>query len=190
MEIGMSQETLAALLAALLPLALTALVTWWERRGQEARRNTAIDTANKRIQFLHSYLTTQQLILPPEPYESLKQTLGAEVERIYEDLAIELNEIERITRRTKEKNLIQRIFLLYRLQTTGARLFRALFYTLLITSTVLSILFTIGTITNQDINIISTILGISVILLPFIGLGLLFRWLALQRERNAQDESA
>jgi len=57
----MSQETVAALLAALLPLALAAFVTWWERRAHEARRNTATDTANKRIQFLHSCLTTQQL---------------------------------------------------------------------------------------------------------------------------------
>jgi hypothetical protein len=178
----MSEETIAAILTALLPLTLTALITWLERRGQEARRTTAIDTAYKRIQFLQLYLTTQQLILASEPYETLKQTIGIEIERIFLELTSVLNDIERTTQHTKEKNAIQRILLLYPIHTPRAKLFRGLFYTLLTISTVLSLLFTIGTSTNQDTNLIIATIGISIILLPFVALALLFRWLAIRQE--------
>ncbi len=178
----MSEETIAAILAALLPLALTALATWAERRTQEARRNTAVDTAYKRIQFLNIYLTTQQLILPPDHYQELKRSIGGEVERIFQELTIVLNNNERIARQSSEKNIVQRVFLLYRLHTTRAKVFRAIFYTLLIISTILSMLFTIGTMTDQDTNVFITMIGIGVIMLPFIVVLLLFRWLALRSE--------
>src|SRR5688572_8444210 len=185
MERGMSEETIAAILAALLPPALTALTTWFERRGQEARRTAAIDTAYKRIQFLRLYLTTQQLILAPERYEPLKQTIGAETERIFRELTSVLDDSERIAQQTNGKNLLQRILLLYPIQTRRANLFRGLFYILLLVSTILSLLFTIGTSANQDTNVIAATLGIGIILLPFIALALLFRWLALRQEGKA-----
>lgn len=180
----MSEGTIAAILAALLPVAVTALFAWFERRGQEVRRNAAIDTAHKRIQFLNTYLTTQQMILPPERHEMLKQTIGTEVERIFQELAAVLDEIERTTRHTREKNVVQRIFLLYRMRTSQSNLFRALFYTLLVASTVISLLFTIGAATIQDTNIITAGIGIAILLLPFISLALLFRWLALKQNKE------
>lgn len=178
----MSEETIAAILAALLPLSLTAFITWLERRGQEARRHTAIDTAYKRIQFLQLYLTTQQLILASEPYETLKQTIGTQVEHIFLELTSVLTDIDRTTHQTNGKNLMQRILLLYPIHTPRAKLFRGLFYALLTISTVLSLLFTLGTSTNQATNRITATIGISIILLPFIALALFFRWLALRQE--------
>jgi hypothetical protein len=63
----------------------------------------------------------------------------------------------------------------------------AILAALLLISTILSLLFTIGTIANQDTNIITAAVGISIILLPFVALALLFRWLALQREKDALE---
>jgi hypothetical protein len=180
----MSEGTIAAILAALLPVAVTALFAWFERRSQEVRRNAAIDTAHKRVQFLNTYLTTQQMILPPERYDALKQTIGTEVERIFQELAAVLGEIERTIQQTRETNVVQRIFLLYRMRTSQSNLFRALFYALLVISTIISLLFTIGAATLQETNIITAGIGIAILLLPFIFLALLFRWLALKRNRD------
>jgi cytochrome bd-type quinol oxidase subunit 2 len=185
----MSEEMIATILAALLPIALTALITWLERRGQEARQHSAMDMAYKRIQFLNIYLTTQQLILPPEHYDTLKQAIGTEIEHIFQELTKVLNNIERMTHHTHERNVIQRIFLLYRMHTMRAKLFRGLFYALLSISTIVSILFTIGITINQNSNIITATAGISIVLLPFVLLALLFRWLALHHEQRTYEST-
>lgn len=75
----MNQQTLLTILPVLLPIALTTAIAWLERRGQEARVNRLIESAQKRVIFLNAFLTTQSQATTPEQFEVVKRSVAKEV---------------------------------------------------------------------------------------------------------------
>jgi hypothetical protein len=186
----MTDQIIITFLSALLPIALTTAIALLERRGQESRRNKLIDFAQKRVQFLNTFLTAQSLATTPEQFEILKRSVSQEIIQIRLDLLKEIEKINVDTARSRENNILQTFFLLYPLKGILAPIFRILFYGLL----VLPILGALGLVLmmsseNSPISgpgtIVATVLGSLIYILP----ALLFRWLAIATNKRSQERS-
>jgi len=63
------ESLLIGALAGLIPVVLTALLTWIEKRGLEARQNHMLDLAQRRVTFLQAWLDIQRALCSPERFE-------------------------------------------------------------------------------------------------------------------------
>jgi hypothetical protein len=180
----MSEGSIVALIAALLPIAATTLFAWLERRGREARRDSTIEAAQKRIQFLQTYLATKSLALPDEQLQSLRLTISEEVDRIFREMHEELAGVEETLRKSKGRSLVQRIFLFYRMKTLSATVFRTLFHVALLLAVLVSFFFAVGFDPSRyETSLLAGILGLLVLLLPLVLPALLFRALAIRQDK-------
>lgn len=180
----MSQEVLIALIGALLPLAATTTLAWFERRGRENRRSRMITAAQQHVEFLNTYFTTRSQMLPAEQVAEFKSITAAAAERIFRELQEDLHEIEEPIRAAQGRSLFQRIFLLYAMNTRAARVFRLLFWVFLVLSVVFSSLFAAGfSRATAESSSVLLLLGFAILLLPLVVPALVFRSLAIQRDR-------
>jgi hypothetical protein len=181
----MSDEVVVAILAAMLPVALTTGLAWLERRGQESRRDQAIESTHKRLQLLHTYLEAQQIALPPEQFAALKLVVAQEIDQLLRALNEQLQILDRTLDTTRNRSVFQRLFLWHRLRTGWAQTFRALFYLALLLSTLLSISFISTIVTQYGDSPAVAFVALVILIAPTVLPTLLFRWLALRSDRRA-----
>jgi hypothetical protein len=176
----MSEQVLTTILASFIPIVLTTFVAWFERRNEESRRSQAIESAKQHIDFLRSYLVTQKLASTPEQFLAIKRKVSDEIDQIMAELAAELGDIEKTLPHNGGSSSLISLFLLYRLNTWQASAFRVLFYLSLILSTIVSALMTNFTITDLSNPFAARIVAAVIIVLPFVLITVLFRWLAIR----------
>lgn len=120
----------------LFPILLNAILSWSDKRSRASRQHKALELAKSRIDFIEKWVKVQQDLNSSERFEEIKQETSNELSQIkvdlYEVLVDEEEDIE-----ANERNLFQRIFLLYRPQNfygwvTHIVFYAALFYTVTI----------------------------------------------------------
>ncbi len=110
---------------------LTGLLSWVEKRGFEARQDRCIRLAQKRVLYLRSWWNVQSAVCAPEELASRRQAVSAELDQIGAELQKVLAESAGGAARRGERDLLQRLLLLYAPRTAVAWVWHTLFYVLL-----------------------------------------------------------
>ena len=114
-------------LAGLFPVLLTSTLSWVEKRSLAARQNRALDLAKGHVEFLDSWVKTQETLCSAERFKEIKQDTSTELDRLRKNLAESLAETEK-DHEEDEKNLLQRLFLAYWPHNVAGWVFHTLFY--------------------------------------------------------------
>lgn len=178
-------------LAGLLPVGLTVLIAWFEKRSIAARQNRALDLAQKQVTFLEVWLKMQQTVSSAEQFSAVKLATTDELNQIITQLkatlAAEVIAKQRVATSLRQRTFVQRLLLMYIPLNGIAWVFHILFY--MLTGIVLMILLFsyIGATLGTEFDFISWLFGSLLINSPLLAVLLLLRWGALRidyRELN------
>jgi hypothetical protein len=174
-------------LLGLIPTIASALIVWIEKRDRANQREQAIEFAGKQVTFLSSWLEARQQSETGDKLDKIKEMIAAELDEIkaHVDEALEI-QVEAPAKRIKERNFIQRAFLLYAPQSMSARVYRTLFFVFL-GMTLLVGAFWVS-IPNQDFG--ALIIGVIIFVFPFMLPAILFNRLAVRSDRKAEEKMA
>jgi hypothetical protein len=75
---------LASSMVGLLPVVLTLVVNWLEKRGQTARINSILGQVNNRIEFLTAWYNLQKEVTDTEQLANVKKIVNNELGDVYE----------------------------------------------------------------------------------------------------------
>ena len=127
-------KVLPGAVLGLIPVVLTSLFDWQEKRNDTQKRNQAIDTAHKRVIFLNDWIKAQEVCMP-EHLGQLKQGASMELNELRNELitALAIQEERKAVRSALRgsRNITQRIFLAYTPRSTSALTLHILYYMLL-----------------------------------------------------------
>lgn len=127
-----SLKILFGALAGLIPLIAAAVINNAQSRSLRARRNDAIGIATQRVDFLTTWIASQESISPPEHYAQLKDGVQHELEDIKHDLDQLLAASQAVKRSAAEEHkslaFWSRLFLMYRPYSIGGWVWHTLFY--------------------------------------------------------------
>ncbi len=169
--------------AGLLPTILTAVVSWLNNRGIQARRTAALALAQQRIAFLLDWIKAQEGLTTPDQLDGMKNSVSAELDGLRSQLNDILDEHRRVLDIAEERPLMQKIFLTYGPRSSAAWVFHTLFYMSLGVTAIL-ILITASGFQGDTQGLYSTVGCFDV---PAVLLTLVFRQLALQADKRAQQ---
>lgn len=186
----MSSQVALSILAGLLPVLLTWMLATLDQRGQESRRDKAITVAQKQIQLLQTYLSAQTMASPAAQTETVRQMVAAETERVFRELTEELKEMDRNSRRSRGKNAVQQLLLLYPMKSLAARLARFLYLVSLPIAFFMTVIVVDVVLHDEDSSsLIVSMLTMLLVVLPFTLPTVVVRWLAvvLEQRRDRQQ---
>ncbi len=169
--------------AGLLPTILTAVVSWLNNRGIQARRTAALALAQQRIAFLLDWIKAQEGLTTPDQLDGMKNSVSAELDGLRSQLNDILDEHRRVLDIAEERPLIQKIFLTYGPRSSAAWVFHTLFYMSLGVTAILFLVTATGY--PGDPQGMYTTLGCFDV--PALILTFVFRQLALQADKRAQQ---
>jgi hypothetical protein len=175
----MSSELISTIISSLLPIFVTLFFAWLSNRNDQVKRRNMIEDAKSRIELINEYVSAQNLVIPElSKLEEIKRTAANELYDIKKFLDNNLQSLEKTSKRSDEP--IQRFFLIYKMNTFWAALFRILFFITLVFSILLSI-FNISV--NYSDAVSQLIFDSIVFTTPFILFAFLFRWLAIKLDK-------
>lgn len=182
----MFKEAASAALASFIPILMTTLFAWLGNRSEKSKRNQLIGDAKQRIELINGYVSSQSLVISDiDELEAIKKAATKELAEIKAILDRRLSSIDKSI--GKADNYILRYFLLYRMQSSVARVFRLLFFVSLVVATLIAILF--ATIAFEPKNIQSTGVWISILVafifsVPGIMATFVLHWIAKRLESH------
>ncbi len=141
-------------LSGLLPVAVTLIVQWTERRTYVAQRRQVIDLAHRHVEFLSLWLKTRQLSCPPEQFSSVAAGVVEELEKLRRNVTVaaqEIREPQPSVRETaqEKRHWLQSLFLAYFPRSASGWVFHLLFYMGLGFSVFLALVF-VGVLISTD----------------------------------------
>lgn len=187
---GQTGIILIGALAGLFPILLTASLSWLEKRSLMAKRDRALDLAQKRVEFLDVWVKVQETLCSAERFEEIKREASNELDQLMENLSERLaEEEEEEPVEVGERNLLERLFLAYLPYNVAGWVMHILFYMFL----GMSLLLIWATGLDADTGRFSwSVLADPVnIILVFIFFGiptLFIRWLAVRVDRKAEEK--
>lgn len=120
--------TLAGALASLLPVLITAVFKWFERRSHHHRRQRALDLAHKRVSFLSDWVKAQEnLAAEDEELQSARSTVARELRQLI--AAITVSPVT--TPQLDQRSRLRRLFLAYWPTSGWAFVLHVTFYALM-----------------------------------------------------------
>jgi len=178
----MSKDFIASLISSLLPIFITFLFAWISNRNDQAKRRHVIDDAKQRIELISAYVASQNLVLnDPNELGVIKKTAANELYGIKSFLDNKLQSLEKSSE--KSENFFQRFFLLYKMRTWLASLFRVGFFSILLLSVLFTILISSTSFSPSSIQEFG--LGFNIVMvviasIPGILFAMLLRWLTIK----------
>jgi ABC-type bacteriocin/lantibiotic exporter with double-glycine peptidase domain len=116
--------------------------------------------------------------------------VAAETERVFRELTEELKEMDRNSRRSRGKNAVQQLLLLYPMKSLAARLARFLYLVSLPIAFFMTVIVVDVVLHDEDSSsLIVSMLTMLLVVLPFTLPTVVVRWLAvvLEQRRDRQQ---
>jgi len=176
-------------LVGLFPTLLATLIKWLDKRSLTARQNRALGLAQQRVEYLDNWVKVQETLCSPEQFDEIKQEVSNELVQINRTLRENLVEEEDEFVTFEERNVLQRVFLLYTPRSVPGWVFHIIFYVFL---GILSVWLISGlemswTRGRSIAYVIGSLIGQLGILSPLVVLIFLFRWFAVRSDRAAEE---
>ncbi len=112
---GMIMAALATLNAVIIPIVVTKVVSWFDRRSLENKQQRAFDLAHKKIAFLDEWFQLQERFSEPEALSLIKAACSEELMALRESIQeYTVSGKEMIHHTIKELPSLTRLFLFYR----------------------------------------------------------------------------
>ncbi len=173
-------------LAGLLPALLATLSKWLDKRSLTARQNRALSLAQQRVEYLDNWVKVQETLCSPEQFDEIKQEVSNELVQINRTLRENLVEEEDEFVTFEERNVLQRLFLLYTPRNVPGWVFHIIFY--MFFGILLAMLaFGLGLGIRADSWSTAQLIGEWIVLSPLVVLIFLFRWFAVRSDRAAEE---
>lgn len=182
-----SEITIALIgaLAGLLPAGLTAVFTWLDKRGREARQDRVLQLAHKRVEFLQTWLEVQQSVCDGAQLAQIKASVFGELNDLRGLLPSAIADDEPAD--MGERNFVQRLLLIYRPQSVLASVLHTLFY-MLIGIIVFVYYATITAPASQDVALGARLAGATILIVPVIIAMAIIRWIARSTDRKLLEQ--
>ena len=175
-------------IVGLLPLLANAALSAIQGNTGRSRRDDAIAVARARIQLLDEWIKAQESVSTPDHYAELKQTASQELDSIHQGVIRTLATSEPRHERIRDRDAVQRIFLLYRPLNPISWLLHTLFYMSAAMSLAVVLLTAIHLITGTALEIPDYIeYGIN-LAVPLLVFALIFRWLGVLVDHQAEKQ--
>ncbi len=173
-------------LLGLLPLLLSAFISWLEKRSRVARKEESIDFAQRRVTFLTNWLQARQQSDSGKQLAAIKKEVSAELDDI-KDQVNSMMDIPHETPmvQTQKRNFSQRLFLFYPPHTAGGWVYRGLFFMCVSAILFFGFLSAVPDPTAPPLTIWDWV-GYGIVILPFLLLALLFHALAVHTDNRAE----
>lgn len=172
-------------LVGLFPTLLATLVKWLDKRGLAARQNRALSLAQQRVAFLDSWTKVQETLCSPEQFDEIKREVSNELVQINQTLCENLVEEEDEFVTFEERNVLQRLFLLYTPRSVTGWVLHILFYMFV---GILTAILISGSGLGYGTRgwSIGYLIGEWIALSPLVVLIFLFRWFAVRSDRATE----
>jgi hypothetical protein len=105
---------LAAILTAIIPIIVTKVVSWFDRRSLESKQQRAFDLAHKKITFLDEWFQLQERFSEPEALSLIKAACSKELMALRESIQEHTVPRKETIHTIKELPSLTRLFLFYR----------------------------------------------------------------------------
>ena len=173
-------------LVGLFPTLLATLIKWLDKRGLVTKQNRALGLAKQRVEFLDNWIKVQETLCSPEQFDEIKQEVSNELVQINRTLRENLVEEEDEFVTFEERNVLQRLFLLYTPRSVTGWVFHIIFYMFLgiLTAILISGL---GLGFGPQGWSIAQLIGAWIVFSPLVVLVFLFRWFAVRSDRAAEE---
>ncbi len=167
-------------LLGLIPLLVSALINWLEKRSRVARKEEALDFAQRQVAFISAWLQARQLSEPAQKLGGIKKMVSTELDDIKSqvDQAMDIPHVKPLVK-TDDRNFFQRLFLFYPPHTAGGWVYRGLFFM----NVGAMILLLIVAASSPDTD---TLVGFGLLIMPFLLLAILFHALAIHSDKAAE----
>ena len=167
-------------LLGLIPLLVSAFINRLEKRSRIARKEEAIDFAQRQVAFLTAWLQARQQSDSAQKLSGIKKKVSAELDDIKAqvDLAMDIPHVKPLVK-TDDRNFFQRLFLFYPPHTADGWIYRGLFF---MNVGAMLLLFIVGAFSPDS----QTLLGVGILIIPFLLLAILFHALAIRSDRAAE----
>lgn len=126
---------LASSLVGLLPVVLTLVVNWLEKRTQTERINNVLNQVNNRVGFLTTWYTLQKEVVDPAQLSNVKIAVDNELRDVYELFMDVVLDPDKETKQRQEAianyrktGKFRRFFLLYTPYNTRGLVFQSLYF--------------------------------------------------------------
>ena len=174
-------------LAGLFPILLTASVSWLEKRSLFPKQNRALDLAQKRVEFLDSWVKVQETLSSTERFEEIKQAVSAELDGLSGSLSEELAEEEE--EEEGEISFLQRLFLAYLPHNVTGWVLHILFYMILGVTLINVYEAGIDGPTTDSWTVLEALFFWDWYA-PWLILLFIIRWFAVRADRKAEEKMA
>ena len=126
---------LASSMVGLLPVVLTLVVNWLEKRGQTARINSILGQVNNRIEFLTAWYNLQKEVTDPTQLSNVKKIVNNELGDVYElfmDVVLdpdkETKQRQEAIAKYRKTSKFRRFLLMYTPYNARGWIFHTLYY--------------------------------------------------------------
>ncbi|MCP9887408.1 hypothetical protein KBY96_05590 [Cyanobium sp. ATX 6A2] len=127
-------KVLPGAVLGLIPIVLTSLFDWQEKRNDTQKRNQAIDIAHKRVIFLNDWIKAQESCMPGQLVQ-FKQEVSIELNQLKHELAtvLAIQEERKAVRSALRgsRKIPQNLFLAYTPRSASAWTLHIIYYMLL-----------------------------------------------------------
>ncbi|MBN1661494.1 MAG: hypothetical protein JXA93_24085 [Anaerolineae bacterium] len=176
-------------IAGLLPIVLTTLISWMDRRTRLSKQTQALNLAQKRVEFLSGWLKAQELLCSPQEWEQLKRSASEELVALRQHLTDILEEEQRRPIEVaEERSPVQKLFLLYRPRTASGWILHTLFY-MFASITTLYVIYMLWPMEGWSWTF-DAFVESAIVTLVGVTIALFFRRLAVAADRRAEQQLA
>jgi hypothetical protein len=126
---------LASSMVGLLPVVLTLIVNWLEKRGQASRINSILGQVNNRIEFLTAWYNLQKEVTNSDQLTNIRKIVNNELGDVYELFMDVVLDPDKDTKQRQEAiakyrktNGLQRFLLVYTPYNARGWVFHTLYY--------------------------------------------------------------
>jgi|GEM_PF-3378473 len=173
-------------LLGLLPLVVSVFISWLEKRSRIARKEEAIDFAQRQVTFLSAWMQAREQSDSDQQITPIKKEVGAELDQIkaHVDAMMDIPHDKPMVK-TDERNFFQRLFLLYAPYTADGWVYRGLFFMCL---GGVILLFIVGGLPDPTSGpmTFSDWASLGFLSLPFLVIAVIFHALAIRCDHRAE----
>jgi hypothetical protein len=119
-------------LVGLLPIIMSSVLAWLDKRSLSAKKHHALELAKSRIDFIDRWVKVQQDVTSAERFEQIKRETTSELDQLKTELSeILVEEQKPEPEKENGKNLLKRLLLLYRPRNFSGWITHIVFYIVL-----------------------------------------------------------
>jgi len=175
-------------LLGLIPLFVTALLNWLDKRGRLARKEEEINFAQERVSFLSAWLQAREQAEGGEDSTGIKKAIALELDGIKQNLdPILLEAHAQPVVKVKERHFVQRLLLLYPPHKLVGWVFRGLFYMCLSGIAFFAVPLIVP-YQGQGLNPVAYVEGSLCLVIPSLLLAVLLHYLATRSDAEAEKD--